>query len=61
MSFLNTFLEGQDYVAGENMTLADLAIVATVSTIEVISLKILSYQRKKEKNNPIYICKVITT
>lgn len=59
MSFLNTFLEGQDYVAGKNMTLADLSIVATLSTVEVISLKVLSYQRRKKKN-PIYICKVIT-
>lgn len=32
------------------MTLADLSIVATVSTIEVISLKILSYKKKKESN-----------
>jgi glutathione S-transferase len=33
MQFLNTFLEGQEWVCGENMTLADLALIATVSTL----------------------------
>lgn len=41
LSFLDKFLEGQDYVAGNTMTLADLSIVATVSTMEVTCLKIL--------------------
>ncbi|XP_033197170.1 uncharacterized protein LOC117230545 [Bombus vosnesenskii] len=44
MSFLNTFLEGQDYVAGENMTLADLSIVATVSTIEAMDYNLSKYK-----------------
>lgn len=35
LSFLDKFLEGENYVAGKNMTLADLSIVTTVSTIEV--------------------------
>lgn len=34
-SILNTYLDDQDWVAGENMTIADLALVATVSTAEV--------------------------
>lgn len=38
LSFLDKFLEGESYVAGKNMTLADLSIVTTVSTIEVNTL-----------------------
>jgi len=30
--FLNIFLEGQDYVAGEQFTVADIAILSSVST-----------------------------
>lgn len=33
--FLNTFLEGHTYVTGEALTLADIAIFCTVSTILV--------------------------
>lgn len=33
--FFNTALEGQKYAAGENITLADLALVASVSTFDV--------------------------
>ncbi|KAL5277830.1 GstD1.2 family protein [Megaselia abdita] len=32
LGFLNTFLEGQSYVAGDNLTIADLSIFASVST-----------------------------
>lgn len=32
---LDKFLDEQDYVAGRNLTIADLAIAATVSTSEV--------------------------
>lgn len=49
LSFLEKFLEGQDYVAGETMTLADLAIVVSVSTLEVILLKTLPYQNSTPK------------
>ncbi|XP_077286219.1 glutathione S-transferase 1-like [Arctopsyche grandis] len=35
LQFLNTFLEGQAWAAGNNMTIADINLVATVSTIEV--------------------------
>lgn len=40
---LNTFLDGQDYVAGRNMTIADLSMVATVSTIEAFGFDIQDY------------------
>ncbi|KAL3277731.1 hypothetical protein HHI36_013072 [Cryptolaemus montrouzieri] len=33
--FLNVFLQNQDFVAGDHLTVADLSIVATVSTYEV--------------------------
>ncbi|XP_017076858.2 LOW QUALITY PROTEIN: uncharacterized protein LOC108111784 [Drosophila eugracilis] len=34
--FLDTFLEGHDYVAGDQLTVADIAILATVSTFEIV-------------------------
>jgi len=33
--FLNTFLEGQDYLAGSQLTVADIVILASVSPIEM--------------------------
>jgi glutathione S-transferase len=33
--FLNTFLEGQDWLAGSNITIADFAVVVNVSLTEV--------------------------
>ncbi|XP_050744733.1 glutathione S-transferase D6 [Drosophila biarmipes] len=35
-SLLNTFLEGQDYVAGSRLSVADIVILATVSTTEMV-------------------------
>lgn len=35
LGFLNTFLEGETYVAGNEMTIADLSILATISTYEL--------------------------
>lgn len=32
---LNKFLEDQDFVAGDNLTIADLSIISSVSTAEV--------------------------
>ncbi|XP_076630711.1 glutathione S-transferase 1-1-like [Colletes latitarsis] len=40
---LDAFLEGQDYVTGRNMTIADLALVATVTTAEVMDFDTDSY------------------
>ncbi|KAJ8972606.1 hypothetical protein NQ314_000097 [Rhamnusium bicolor] len=41
---LETFLDNSDYVAGDNLTLADLALVATVSTIEVLGYDLSPYK-----------------
>ncbi|XP_017026652.1 uncharacterized protein [Drosophila kikkawai] len=41
--FLNTFLEGQDYVAGDNLTVADIAILALVSTFDIIEFDFSKY------------------
>lgn len=35
---LNKFLEEHDYVAGNNLTIADCVIVASVTAAEVISI-----------------------
>lgn len=41
--FLNTFLEGHEYVAGDNLTIADIAILATVSTFVLAEFKLSNY------------------
>ncbi|XP_016954052.1 uncharacterized protein LOC108027230 [Drosophila biarmipes] len=41
--FLNIFLEGQDYVAGSHLTVADIAILSTVSTFEIVDFDISKY------------------
>ncbi|ALC46045.1 GstD2 [Drosophila busckii] len=41
--FLDTFLEGQQYVAGNQLTIADLAILASVSTFEAMDFKLDNY------------------
>ncbi|XP_037728775.1 glutathione S-transferase D2 isoform X2 [Drosophila subpulchrella] len=41
--FLDTFLEGQEYVAGDSLTVADIAILANVSTFEVIEFDFSKY------------------
>jgi glutathione S-transferase len=35
LGYLNQFLVGQDWVAGDSMTIADIALVVTVSNSEV--------------------------
>ena len=40
--FLEKFLEGQDWVAGSNITIADFAIIISVSLTEVSLLVFLS-------------------
>jgi glutathione S-transferase len=35
LGFLNGFLQGNNYVAGAHLTVADICCVASVSTIEV--------------------------
>lgn len=41
--FLNAFLEGGAYAAGDALTLADLGLVATVSTIEAAGMSLENY------------------
>ncbi|KAL1122142.1 hypothetical protein AAG570_003547 [Ranatra chinensis] len=42
-SILNTFLEGHDWVAGDEMTIADFSIVVTVSTAEGVGFDLSPY------------------
>lgn len=41
--FLNTFLENQKYVAGDEYTIADIIILSTVSTFDVMDFKLSNY------------------
>ncbi|XP_060666318.1 glutathione S-transferase 1-1-like [Drosophila nasuta] len=41
--FLNTFLENQLYAAGDLLTIADISLLATVSTFEAMDFKISEY------------------
>lgn len=43
IGFLNTFLEGQTYVAGENLTIADLSIFASVSNFVLAAIDLKPY------------------
>jgi len=40
---LDTFLEGQTYVAGDSLTVADISILSTVSTFEVAGFDFSKY------------------
>ncbi|KAH8388420.1 hypothetical protein KR093_005984, partial [Drosophila rubida] len=41
--FLNTFLEGQEYMAGSQLTIADISLLATVSTFTITDFKLSDY------------------
>ncbi|XP_077263834.1 glutathione S-transferase 1-1-like [Temnothorax americanus] len=41
---MNVFLDGQDYVTGDNLTIADLALVASVTTAEACGFDLGEYQ-----------------
>jgi len=43
VGFLNTFLEGQTYAAGDTVTLADISLVATISTLDVSGFDLKKY------------------
>ncbi|CAB3251316.1 unnamed protein product [Arctia plantaginis] len=43
LGFFDAFLEGHKYSAGDQLTLADLSLVATVSTIELTEVKLENY------------------
>nr|AIF73207.1 glutathione S-transferase D1A [Scaptomyza nr. nigrita Nevada] len=44
VEFLNTFLEGQTYAAGDSLTIADIALLATVSSFEVAGYDFSKYE-----------------
>lgn len=41
--FLNTFLEGQNWAAGPNLTIADISLVASVSTCDAVGYPVSNY------------------
>ncbi|XP_023170120.2 glutathione S-transferase 1-1-like [Drosophila hydei] len=43
VGLLNTFLEGQQYVAGDHLTIADIAILANISTLLATKFEIKNY------------------
>jgi len=43
VGFLDKFLENSTYVAGETLTLADISLVATVSTLDVAAFDLSKY------------------
>lgn len=45
--FLNTFLEGHEYAAGDSLTVADFALLATVSTYDVAGFDFSKYANVK--------------
>ncbi|CAH2085190.1 unnamed protein product [Euphydryas editha] len=47
LQLLDTFLEGQKYVAGPNLTLADLSIIAGVSSFEAFDIDFKKYANVK--------------
>ncbi|KAJ8724239.1 hypothetical protein PYW08_015713 [Mythimna loreyi] len=47
LQLLNTFLEGQKFVAGPNLTVADLSIVAGVSSFEASDIDFKKYSNIK--------------
>jgi glutathione S-transferase len=50
LGYLNLFLEGQDWVAGDSMTIADICLVVSVSNSEVSRLAffLISYKFTNE-------------
>lgn len=42
--FLEIFLEGQDFAAGNHLTLADLSLLATVTTFEAVNFDLSPYK-----------------
>ncbi|KAH8408034.1 hypothetical protein KR222_011533, partial [Zaprionus bogoriensis] len=43
LEFLNTFLESKTYVAGDRLTIADLSLLATVTSLSTINVDVSSY------------------
>ncbi|KAL0881967.1 hypothetical protein ABMA27_001720 [Loxostege sticticalis] len=47
LKLLDTFLEGQKYCAGNNLTVADLSLIASVSSLEASDVNFLKYPNIK--------------
>uniref|UniRef100_A0A0K8TV17 Glutathione-S-transferase n=1 Tax=Epiphyas postvittana TaxID=65032 RepID=A0A0K8TV17_EPIPO len=45
LGFFDTFLEGHKYAVGDKLTLADLSLVATISTIDAAGISLEPYPR----------------
>lgn len=43
MGFFNTFLDGHKYAAGDSLTVADISLVATVSSYDVAGFDLTKY------------------
>ncbi|XP_048000772.1 glutathione S-transferase 1-like [Leguminivora glycinivorella] len=48
LDFFNSFLKGHKYAVGDTLTLADLSLVATVSTIDAVGINLESYPRVQQ-------------
>lgn len=53
MGFLETFLDGKTYAAGDFLTIADLSLLATVSSYEVAKFDLSKYQNVTKWYNHI--------
>lgn len=58
MKFLDIFLAGGKYVAGDNITVADLTIVATVSTLEVVGYDLTPYKNVSRSVTSKFLSKI---
>lgn len=43
LGWLNTFLDGRAFVAGDDLTIADISIIVTITNLDVSSSWFLSY------------------
>lgn len=55
LGFLNTFLDGHKYVAGDQLTLADLSCLASVTSIDVSSHRTSSSRKQATYHDCFYI------
>ncbi|KAG8033815.1 hypothetical protein G9C98_008296 [Cotesia typhae] len=53
---VDNFLEGHDYVAGRSLTIADLAIIATVTTAETVGFNLDDYKNVTEWVDRVKTC-----
>ncbi|CAD6233767.1 GSCOCT00014110001.2-RA-CDS [Cotesia congregata] len=53
---VDNFLEGHDYLAGRSLTIADLAIIATVTTAETVGFNLDDYKNVTEWVDRVKTC-----